>query len=205
MLTLIVLLILGKLEDSQGSLICVCNNGTALEETILNQNFERCCSSCEASFPSLNDMNLSNNSIGVICANRLELTTQVTLKKLANVSLAGYSASSRTLLLCNGSNSGLIISESQNINLLNVELKSCGSQIILENRIRNRSIASLHIKDTFNVKITNVHVYRGQGKGISIVNSYGTVEECEFKDNRGNVSVYGGGMYVEYNNNYQIP
>ena len=207
MLKLIVLLWVFSLSRSQGDPICVCKNGTNFEETVQKQTFKQCCISCEKGYLSLNHINyLSNNSIVAICANRSELTSQVTLRKLVNVALAGYSTSIRTLVLCNGNNSGLLITESQNISLLNMELKSCGSQIIImENHIHNRSIASLHIKDTLDVKIANVHVYHGQGKGISIINSYGIVEECEFRENKGNESVYGGGMYVEYNDKSRIP
>lgn len=142
-----------------------------------------------------------NGSMIALCSKQIELTAKITFNNLTNLVLSGYP--NRTNITCvKNLKTGFEIRASRNIQILNVVLRNCGAVHSLAETTRKNSLfaSSIHVSDTTQIKIQNVHIISGIGKGLTMFNSYGHVEDCLFQENneyQGYNWVYGGGMYVE--------
>lgn len=206
---IILMLLIGiALQENFAALqICVCDDLAGLN---------LCCEERINCFPSLlpdivrQELN-SSTSIIALCAEQIELTTKITFSNQTNFILSGYP--NRTKISCTKNlATGFEIRTCQNIQILNVALVNCGAVHSLADtskaRKNSKFVSSIHVSDTTQLVLQNVHIISSIGKGLTMFNSYGHVEDCLFQDN--NVGhreyqynwAYGGGMYVELSSEF---
>jgi hypothetical protein len=139
---------------------------------------------------------MQNDSSVVFCAEEVELARTIHFKDLENIVLTGRF--NKTNITCAGnSETGFQISGCQNLKILNLQFKYCGGANG-SNEERTESASTLHVSNSMDISIRNVHITSGHGRGLIMLDSYGNVEDCLFQDNKEAPGRhdYGGGMYV---------
>lgn len=192
-------------QDSAGQ-VCVCSK----DETVDTPCCEHANKTCFSSF--LED-SILNESFVAICESEFTLTKKVIFENLKNVTLAGVNGGTN-ITCARHQDAGFQIVASRDIELTNIWLINCGT---LQNST-SESVAqksqrflkfncSLHIVNTTGLVIQNVNILSGKGTGLVMINSYGSVLGCIFRENQVDKDLTGipggGGMYVEINSEHQ--
>lgn len=169
--------------------VCICSE---------NIEHDWCCEEDNGNCSQfLHQESIQNGSVVVVCTKEMELTRKISFTNLENIVVTGYP--DQTHIQCSGG--GFQISACQEVKIMNLRLTNCG---VTQNAQRGIA-SSIYVSNSMQITIENVHFMFGRGKGLIMLNSYGNVEHCLFEGNNntqaGSNSVFGGGMYVEQNNN----
>ncbi len=180
--------------------ICTCKT----IEAISNEPHS-CCSFQNATcYSNFEEISVDADTLIVTCVDNIELSTEVRIKNVTNVLISGYS-SAKSNITCR-ENAGFLINNSKDIEIRNMRFIDCGAlrDSTSENADEKRPFkftTSLHISNSVNVTIENIDIEQGNGTGMVMLNSYGAIAGCTFKQNRVvNAQLPGGGgLYVEFN------
>ena len=177
----------GKIFVSQNGSDILCLSTKTMNST---ERFE--CKSIEF----LARMNVTNCSI-IITSGYLYIQSAAIFNNVSNISIVGR-ADGPTEVLCNTSSKlktgdegvGILFVNSSQIILANLSIEFCAL-------VYMGTLQGVHMHNTTDVTITNVHFFKNNGYGLSLINVNGsvTVESCTFKHNRLTNSAYSHGYY----------
>lgn len=171
-------------------------------------------SSCSAHISHLEELTHHSMSVvnTVISVNSTNLFAQVKFDRLVNLSIEGVEGKIPTVT-CRSNDSGLYFSGIRGLTIKNLAFVGCGAlhnstttDLLSSGRNKTAKFKStLYVWKSTNIRITNVDIHNGNGLGLTIFDTNGTVviSNSTFKHNQmqtldDTTYLGGGGVYIEF-------
>ena len=157
--------------------VCFCDNLEHIN-CCEHQNKTDACSSF------FNEDLIRNDSLIELCGEKFTLSERVIFENFHNVSLRG-SVYGTDIICEEHANAGLEIIGSHYFEMEKIRLINCGvlynSRSLDQHGDNLQFTSSLRIINSTGVKLSHVSIFDSNGTGLAMINSYGSVNDCEFR------------------------
>ena len=148
-----------------------------------------------------------NNTKVYFCSAVFELRVHLVLQNVHNVNLIG----NPSIFMCNSSDAGLTVLNSENVTISNITLVDCGvlhNSTSVDTTKRSSTItfqSAMYVFQSTTIRLESLNINYTDGVGLTFFDTDGiiTVTDCTFAHNQINnndINIYpgGGGVYLEF-------